>query len=223
MTERGDESRRRRLSWRIYHQVDPANYPDPVWDGTWEGCHPLVAEMVEAYGEGAVKAAAAYMRGDDTAHEDPFGVVRWMADGAFKGWFKDRKTFARIHFGDSLVEHLSTWHGHEDTGFLLFPELSTLEVGDLVNWEEVAGRTIDRAQTAFQAVPLDHGVYIFDQSIDIYEYLGLLPSPCKWFALCDRAAVMTLRHPILGQVPVCQRCADKDASLAGQVRSPDPQ
>lgn len=46
---------------------------------------------------------------------------------------------------------------------------------------------------------------------DHREGLGL----CLWFARCDRAAVMLLDHPILGQVPTCQRCADKDARLSG--------
>jgi hypothetical protein len=32
---------------------------------------------------------------------------------------------------------------------------------------------------------------------------------CEWFALCDNASVGTVKHPILGDVPTCQRCADK--------------
>jgi hypothetical protein len=32
---------------------------------------------------------------------------------------------------------------------------------------------------------------------------------CEWFALCDRPADWLIPHPILGQVPTCQRCADK--------------
>ena len=30
---------------------------------------------------------------------------------------------------------------------------------------------------------------------------------CRWFVLCDRPAVRTLSHPVLGRVPVCDRCA----------------
>jgi hypothetical protein len=32
---------------------------------------------------------------------------------------------------------------------------------------------------------------------------------CQWFALCDHAAVGTVTHPVLGDVPTCRRCADK--------------
>ena len=30
--------------------------------------------------------------------------------------------------------------------------------------------------------------------------------PCKWFALCENAATGALAHPILGDVPICDRC-----------------
>ena len=32
---------------------------------------------------------------------------------------------------------------------------------------------------------------------------------CEYFAGCTRAAEGTVAHPILGQVPTCQRCADR--------------
>ena len=32
---------------------------------------------------------------------------------------------------------------------------------------------------------------------------------CEWFALCDYPAIGTVAHPVLGDVPVCGRCADK--------------
>jgi hypothetical protein len=32
---------------------------------------------------------------------------------------------------------------------------------------------------------------------------------CRVFALCDRPAVGTIDHSILGRVPSCQRCADR--------------
>ena len=30
---------------------------------------------------------------------------------------------------------------------------------------------------------------------------------CQWFARCDRFAVTTVQHPVLGDVPCCERCA----------------
>lgn len=32
---------------------------------------------------------------------------------------------------------------------------------------------------------------------------------CEWFALCDNIATKTITHPILGDVPVCDRCYAK--------------
>lgn len=32
---------------------------------------------------------------------------------------------------------------------------------------------------------------------------------CQWFALCDNASDGNVKHPTLGLVPTCQRCADK--------------
>jgi len=32
---------------------------------------------------------------------------------------------------------------------------------------------------------------------------------CQWYALCTNPADGIVKHPILGNVPTCQRCADK--------------
>lgn len=32
---------------------------------------------------------------------------------------------------------------------------------------------------------------------------------CRWFLLCTNPATTTVRHPILGQVPCCARCAER--------------
>ncbi|QIN94208.1 hypothetical protein PP459_gp025 [Streptomyces phage Wakanda] len=32
---------------------------------------------------------------------------------------------------------------------------------------------------------------------------------CEWFAKCTNEADGVVKHPILGDVPTCQRCADK--------------
>lgn len=35
---------------------------------------------------------------------------------------------------------------------------------------------------------------------------------CQWFALCPNDATHTRSHPILGEVPICDRC---EAFVAG--------
>lgn len=32
---------------------------------------------------------------------------------------------------------------------------------------------------------------------------------CEWFALCDNVAHGVVEHPVLGYVPICERCAEK--------------
>jgi hypothetical protein len=32
---------------------------------------------------------------------------------------------------------------------------------------------------------------------------------CEWFAMCDRPAAGTVTHPILGEVPTCEPCAQR--------------
>ena len=32
---------------------------------------------------------------------------------------------------------------------------------------------------------------------------------CRWYALCDNAADGYVEHPILGDVPTCERCASR--------------
>lgn len=32
---------------------------------------------------------------------------------------------------------------------------------------------------------------------------------CEWFLLCENEATTTEPHPILGDVPICERCAAK--------------
>lgn len=32
---------------------------------------------------------------------------------------------------------------------------------------------------------------------------------CEWYALCTNAATGLVKHPILGSVPVCERCRAK--------------
>ena len=41
---------------------------------------------------------------------------------------------------------------------------------------------------------------------------------CQWFALCENPPTTTLPHPVLGNVPCCNRCADKITRLQKVTR-----
>ncbi len=32
---------------------------------------------------------------------------------------------------------------------------------------------------------------------------------CEWFAYCENRATLTMPHPVLGGVPICERCASR--------------
>lgn len=46
-------------------------------------------------------------------------------------------------------------------------------------------------------------VYIAGSGFDVQPF-GLL---CMWFANCERRAIVSVSHPILGEVPTCRQCA----------------
>lgn len=46
--------------------------------------------------------------------------------------------------------------------------------------------------------------------------MAVEPRPCAWFALCDREAVTTRGHPILGAVPIRARCNGSLRAVEGR-------
>lgn len=44
---------------------------------------------------------------------------------------------------------------------------------------------------------------------------------CEWYLLCDNSATGTTPHPILGEVPICQRCAGRHDLLVSPFPDPD--
>lgn len=45
-----------------------------------------------------------------------------------------------------------------------------------------------------------------------------MKTQCQWFALCENEATTTRPHPILGDVPICQRCDEKVARIEAATR-----
>lgn len=37
---------------------------------------------------------------------------------------------------------------------------------------------------------------------------------CEWYLICDNPATKTRPHPVLGDVPICDRCDEKADQLA---------
>jgi hypothetical protein len=40
------------------------------------------------------------------------------------------------------------------------------------------------------------------------------PVQCQWFLFCNNPATSTMRHPTLGNVPICDRCRARVEALS---------
>lgn len=54
-----------------------------------------------------------------------------------------------------------------------------------------------------------HGRPLSGSCAECQEWTAAGSPFCAWYALCGRPAVGTMSHPILKEVPCCQRCVDK--------------
>ena len=59
----------------------------------------------------------------------------------------------------------------------------------------------------------DAAEYVAKHVVDLQE--GEEGQECKWWAMCDNPATTTEPHPILGDVPICDRCAAKLRKIEG--------
>jgi hypothetical protein len=44
------------------------------------------------------------------------------------------------------------------------------------------------------------------------------PETCRWFALCDNPATGYRGHPVLKDVPICDRCAAKLKAIESSTK-----
>jgi hypothetical protein len=59
----------------------------------------------------------------------------------------------------------------------------------------------------------DAAEYVAKHVVDLQE--GEEGQECKWWAMCDNPATTTEPHPILGDVPICDRCVAKLRKIEG--------
>lgn len=69
--------------------------------------------------------------------------------------------------------------------------------------------TLITAVRPFGAAGSDDGVAFTGSEADVLEI------ECAWFALCDHTATSLEPHPVLGDVPICDRCREKNERLRG--------
>lgn len=67
---------------------------------------------------------------------------------------------------------------------------------------------------AIIAVPADAPDDGRDHLEDIDPYADIEMVDCAWFAKCTNTAIAVEPHPVLGPVPICERCRDKIRRLS---------
>ncbi|OCB43673.1 hypothetical protein A5721_23905 [Mycobacterium vulneris] len=90
--------------------------------------------------------------------------------------------------------------------------MSGFRAGQPVVWD-------DQSWIVAQVSP--HGILTMrpaeDPDAELVVFRGdeadVLEVLCAWFALCDQTATALEPHPVLGPVPICDRCAAKNAAV----------
>lgn len=69
--------------------------------------------------------------------------------------------------------------------------------------------------TAAPAPGMRRVAWLPDHTPGDADVRDLLEVECAWFALCDHTATSLEPHPVLGPVPICDRCREKNERLRG--------
>lgn len=121
----------------------------------------------------------------------------------------DVYTNARIEWLASSVHR----HGYVDDAVENFGHSTDGVIGDIgMGQYEEAGEVFGLVCSALENEASHPGLgmnYGGDDTTAGTDEHNRRVTVCEWFALCDHASAGVVRHPILGDVPTCERCATK--------------
>lgn len=90
---------------------------------------------------------------------------------------------------------------HRHTGVYVDREL-------VASWDHNTAGAYEREQE-MKASMIEHGMRFVERVVFGHgrSALVFISAPgCAWFAACDNVSTGTKSHPIIGEVPICDRC-----------------
>jgi len=155
-----DGLRGRQLSWALFQEENP----ELTLNGWDDRPHPLTVKLDKAHGRHGLDAWAVWRRWAGEDRQPDSAVVKWMLDGGFRGVWSSNAAFCAAQFGPSLLAYMAEWLDGPALGFPRFEELSSGDVSDLFDWDEWAGKAMNRRGAAFMSIERPDAVYVFDVS-----------------------------------------------------------
>lgn len=166
----------RQLSWALFQEERP-ELTLADWD---DRPHALTIELDKAHGRNGLDAWRRWGRFADFDRHPPSAVVRWLLDGGFKGVYASDAHFCAAHFGPSLAAHLGKWKGAANLGFPGFGELKPTAISGLYDWEEWAGKAMNRRGASFLSLDTLEVVFVYDVSAAASGTVAEVDVPAKY-------------------------------------------